>query len=469
MNDLALSRHARQRASEYEQEAARQTLARLYRTSSPTYRLERTFYLAKALFWFATALPVGLWVLFMQSRGFTLGQIGLFYGLYSLTVALLEVPSGTLADGWGRRQSVLLSVVFLIAAQLALLWAFSPTLLFAWAILYGAGRALVSGALEAWFVDRVREVAPGTDLQPLFARAGTAELLALTLGTLAGGALPELFAFLPEDAVLSPLSVALVASVGVKVVLVGVVWRGVREARAERVAHTGFFGLFKDAFALARRNPALRLLFVGSLLGGFAGAGLETFWQPRFAALLGPQTFLLGAVLAGSFGAGVLGNLASVPLARVLKGRHARVAALGQGVAGLGLIVLAWQTRAFPAVLLFWFVYLARSVAGSPAQTLLNEQVPSHARAALLSVGSLFTYVGFFAGSAVLGGVAERVGVGAAWGVAGTALVLSAAVYGRLEGQRSPENRLDDRLHLPKTEITNRRTSESAPAADAQV
>lgn len=414
-----------------------------YRTSSPTYRLERTFYWTTALFWFATALPVGVWVLFMQSRGFTLGQVGLFYGLYSLTVALLEVPSGMFADRWGRRRSVLLSIGFLIAAQGALLWAFSPALLFVWAVLYGAGRALVSGALEAWFVDRVKGAAPGTDLQPLFARAGTAELLALTLGTLFGGALPELFAGLPEDAALSPLSVALVASVGVKVVLAGVVWWGVREAPAERAARPGVRGVAR-AVTLSLQNPALRLLFLGGLLGGFAGAGLETFWQPRFAELLGPQTFLLSAILAGSFGAGVLGNLTAGPLARLLGGRHARLAALAQGFAGVGLVALAWQTRALPAVLLFWLVYLARSVAGSPAQALLNEQVPESARAALLSVGSLMTYVGFFAGSAVLGRVAERGSVGAAWGVAGVALVLSGSVYGRL-GQATERVARDSR------------------------
>lgn len=98
MNPFAFSKHARHRAADLEREAAAQALARQYRRSSPTYRLERTYYLTKALFWFATALPVGVWVLFAQSRGFTLGQVGLFYGLYSLTVALLEVPSGTLAD-----------------------------------------------------------------------------------------------------------------------------------------------------------------------------------------------------------------------------------------------------------------------------------------------------------------------------------------------------------------------------------
>ena len=453
MNPFAFSKYARHHAADLEREAAAQALARQYRRSSPTYRLERTYYLTKALFWFATALPVGVWVLFAQSRGFTLGQVGLFYGLYSLTVALLEVPSGTLADVWGRKRTVLLACAFLTAAQLVLLWAFSPALLLGWALLYGAGRALASGALEAWFVDRVQEAAPQTDLQPLFARAATIELSALTLGTLFGGALPQLFAGLPADAVLSPLSVTLLASVAVKGVLVGVIVYGVRESKAVKTDRPAYRAIFTDAFTLSLRSPALRLLLLGGLLGGFAGAGLETFWQPRFAALLGPETLLLSAILAGSFGAGVLGNVVSVPLVRLVRGRLARLAALSLGVGGLGLVALALQTRALPAVLLFWFVYLARGVAGSPVETLLHRNVPGRARAALLSVASLATYVGFFVGSALLGQLAERGSVGAAWGLAGIVLTVSVAVYGGLE--RQPKTRPNDQAHPLESSSSN--------------
>lgn len=395
----------------------------------PTYRLERVYYLSKALFWFATALPAALSVLLLQNRGFTLLEVGLYLGVYSFTVALLEVPSGTLADSWGRKRTTLLAYTLLIAAQLILVGAFSAPLLLIWALLYGAGRALVSGALEAWFVDAVEEAAPGLELQPLFAKAGTAELFALTLGTLVGGALPGLFAGLPEGAVLSPLSVVLVASVLVKGVLFGVVLWGLQETRPAEVPRTGFRPLLSGALSLSRQSPTLRLLFGGTLASGFALAGLETFWQPRFADLLGPDTLTLSIILAGSFGAGMLGNLASVPLCRALGERYALVAALTQGLGGVAFIALALQTQAVPAALLFWLVYLTLGMSGSPLQTLLNRAVSSGQRAALLSVASLMTYLGFFAGSVVLGGLAERVSVAAAWGLAGAALLASVGFY----------------------------------------
>ncbi len=216
-------------------------------------------------------------------------------------------------------------------------------------------------------------------------------------------------------------------------ILVGVVTWRVRETPRVKPPHTGLRQLFANAFNVSRRSPALRLLFGGALATGFATAGLETFWQPRFAALLGPDTLILSVILAGSFGTGMLGNLASIPLCRLFSERYAQVAALMQGLGGLTLILLALQTRAFPAVLLFWAVYLTLGVSGSPRQTLLNRAVPGDSRAALLSVSSLMTYVGFFLGSVLLGRLAEWLSVSAAWGLAGVVFALSLGFYVGLE------------------------------------
>ena len=432
MNLLILDKHVQHTSREYQNEAARQRLARLAVQTNPTFGLERTYYLSQGLFWLATALPAALLVLFVQSRGMTLGQVGLLFGVYSLTAALFEVPSGMLADAWGRKPTTLLACALMIAAQTLLLWAFSLPLLLVWALLNGIGRALISGALEAWFVDAVEQTAPGTNVQPLFAKAGTVELFALTLGTLLGGALPKVFAGLPEGAVLSPLSAVLLVSVFVKVVLVGVVIWGVKEMRPAETSQS-LRELLSKSFAISRKNPALRLLFGGALATGFALSGLETFWQPRFAELLGPDTVVLSVILAGSFGTGMLGNLASIPLCRLFGERYAVVAALMQGLGGLTLVLLALQTRALPAALLFWLVYLTLGVSGSPRQTLLNRAVPSDARAALLSVSSLMTYVGFFLGSVVLGRLAEGVSVPVAWGLAGVVFALSLGFYVGLE------------------------------------
>ncbi len=165
------------------------TLARRLR------QVERRYGLVVVLNWFAAILPSAVIVLYAQSRGLSLAEIGLYGAVYSATVALLELPTGNLADRLGRKRVALLGYALAALAKLALLFAFSLPTFLIYAVIWGLARALGSGALEAWFVDRLRELDPGVDLQPPLARVNTLELLALGAGSLIGAGLPTLLSW----------------------------------------------------------------------------------------------------------------------------------------------------------------------------------------------------------------------------------------------------------------------------------
>lgn len=50
-------------------------------------------------------LTHGFWMIYLASRGFTLAQLGLLEGIYHVTSFLMEVPTGAVADLWGRKAS----------------------------------------------------------------------------------------------------------------------------------------------------------------------------------------------------------------------------------------------------------------------------------------------------------------------------------------------------------------------------
>ena len=403
-------------------------------------RTERIYYTAQALFWFSVSLPLALAVLFIQTRGLDLLQIGLLLGVYAATVALLEVPSGGLADAIGRKRVTLLAYLFLLASSLVFLFAFSFPVFLVFYVLNGVGRAFASGALEAWFIDRLQAADPNIDLQPYLARAGTFELLALTAGTLLGSYLPTLFTYLPEDgtAVLTPLAVPVVFAVLVKLSLLAFVALSVKEQVTKRTdaGVGGLAAVARSASQLSRHNPTLRLLFGATLASGFGLAGIETFWQPRFETLLGgsdENTVVFGVIMAGSFLIGALGNIAAIPLSRFFGKRYGLLSATFGGLQGLSLVFLALQETTLPAAALFWLVYLTMAVKGSPSMTLFNREVPSAQRSTMLSVASLVSYAGFFVGSVTLGYVAERVGIPTAWLLAGSVMMLSLVFYLRVD------------------------------------
>jgi MFS transporter, DHA1 family, quinolone resistance protein len=413
--------------------------------------IQTRYYFITFLIWFATALPLALMVLLAQARGMSMFEVGVALGVYSLTIVILEIPTGGLADAMGRKRVALLAFLLGAFYSLIFLFAFTFPLLLLAMIIYGISRALASGALDAWFVDALQATDPNINLQPALAGVETVSLLALGLGTLVGGALPRLFSDLPPDgtAILTPLAIPILASLLVKLVLLmaiallieddrplnGNSWRaGVRTV--PEIAHT--------AISMSLANPRLLLLMSTSFVAGFAILSLEAFWQPFFAGLpglrsAGPMpTQIFGFIMAGSFIVGMAGNLLSVPVSRLLGGRFALTSAVSRLFQGLSILGLSAAGALVPAAGFFWLAYLMSGVGLSPHTTLLNAEIPAERRSVMLSVQSLAAYAGGFLGGASLGYIADHTSITTAWFIAGTLTVLSLVPYLMLELLHKP-------------------------------
>jgi DHA1 family quinolone resistance protein-like MFS transporter len=408
-----------------------------------TRQIQRVYYLILSLFWFAVGLPMSLSVLLAQARGLNLFEISLLLGVYSLTIVLLEVPTGGLADAIGRKKVTVMAYACSLLGSIVFLHTFSFPVALAAFVLNGIARALSSGALDAWFVDSLHAVDPQVDLQPALAKAGTFTLLALGSGALLGSAMPGLFAALPPDgtAVLTPLSIPLMLATCVQAVLLLATLLLVKETRPTGAAAGWKAGLrqvpdiIRTGVALSRHNPVLLRLLGASFVSGLVLISLEALWQPHFAVLLGgvENSLLLGLVMGGNFLAGMVGNQLATPLSRWLHERYGLVCAIFQGLRGVLLIALACQVQALPATLAFWLVYLNMAVVNSPHATLLNREIPAQQRSAMLSIESFVAYLGSVIGSTVLGYVAERLSIPAAWTIGGVVLVVSLGLYVQID------------------------------------
>ena len=58
-------------------------------------------YVIKGLKWFMIVMPIV--VLFFQENGLNLKEVMILQGTYSFMVAAMEIPSGYLADVFGRK------------------------------------------------------------------------------------------------------------------------------------------------------------------------------------------------------------------------------------------------------------------------------------------------------------------------------------------------------------------------------
>lgn len=120
-----------------------------------TFKFLWPIYLSWFFAGFSFITPI--WILFFQSRGLTLADIGFIATAVYLGSVLFEYPTGIFADKYGRKLSLAVSLLLLIIALLLEVTAYSKIQFFIAAFITGIAWAFASGALQALIYDKLKE------------------------------------------------------------------------------------------------------------------------------------------------------------------------------------------------------------------------------------------------------------------------------------------------------------------------
>ncbi|WP_424215239.1 MFS transporter [Streptomyces sp. BI20] len=375
-------------------------------------RARRRYASACALQWLPVAALATPLVLLLTSRGLSLPAITGTLAVYSLVTALLELPTGGLSDLFGRRAVVIASGL-LYAACAGLLAAFEGrAVLVAAMVLMGAGRALSSGPLEAWWADTVERLGGGPErMREGLARGGVAGSLGLAAGTALGGVLPWALDRAPAAreaiAPLTPLAAPVVLAVAAHLLFCLFATVALREPapapapapeRAGGARRASLTGTLRAGLWLAGRDAVLRRVLIGAVGAGGALATMELLTPGRAASVVGSAetgALLFAGLSCAGFLSNALGNRLAPALARRC-GDGARAARFGLSAGALGVLALAVGATGggtgarVLSVLGFVLVYLGLGAAAPNENELLHRRAAgSGARATALSVQSL--------------------------------------------------------------------------------
>lgn len=395
------------------------------------------FVLLTGLRWLPIGFTTPLLVLLPLSRGLTLGQVGIAMACYAAATALLELPTGGLADAVGRRpvlgaSSVLGLVVF---ASMLVAEGLGPWI--AIKVLAGAARALDSGPLEAWYVDQVRCLDPCADIRKGLSRAHAAEGGGLALSAVAGGLLPVAFGGSLNAAVLAALVAQGVYVVGLLTFMTD---DRQNDRRAPGRATRGVPAVIRTGIALGMGRGPVTWLLCGSAVWGAALAGIELLWQPRFTDLLGGRsdTGPLGFLMAGAFLAAAAGSALAPRLARLVGGgtsRSAMACTLTHATIYLALAAAGTVVVAAPT---FIMVYLMGGARGPFHNELLHEHVVGEQRSTMLSAVSLSLMAGGLVSSLTLPALVGEAGIPWTWALVGSVLAASSLLYLAIPDRPTP-------------------------------
>ncbi len=399
--------------------------------ASPRERIASTYLVLSGLDYFADMMVVVTSVLLFGARGLDSAAIFALVATVWIVEGLLEVPTGLVADVYGRRVSVMVSLILRAAGFGALFFWTSPLAIVVGTLVSSVGGTFSSGALEAWAVDNL--AAQGDrDLDRLFSKGRIAENVGLLLGTMCGAvaggfdlAIPHLLAGIGNAAGLVVRAVMMKEYLPVHSGTASLSTRLVAALRATA----------QSARTTLRGDRILLVLIIGTgVLLAFRGIpGVQ--WTVYFEVLTGGSLIMLGVVRS-------LSSLLEVPvLAAAMhvlgRGRAARRGLIvgAACVAGVCLLLSALLPWAAAAMVAYIVYQLAIGVCMPGIRAALNERIEAKSRATVLSYVSLCYSVLTGVGLIVAGSQIDGLGnVGASWAIAAVGVMVVGSAVGLLAG-----------------------------------
>ncbi|MEW1822792.1 MFS transporter [Arthrobacter sp. NPDC080031] len=354
----------------------------------------------------------GINTLFLLDAGLSNLEAFAANAFFTAGMVVFEVPTGVVADGWGRRVSFLLGTVTLAGSTYLyyLLWQLSAPFWW-WAVvsvLLGLGFTFFSGAVEAWLVDALRFTGYDGGLETVLGRGQMVSGAAMLAGSVAGGVIAQV----------TNLGVPFLIRVGVLLAMFVVAFLLMRDVgfTPERSAHPlqATRAVLDASIENGLKNPPVRYVMLAAPFS--AGVGIYVFYalQPYLLQLFGDRRAYSVAGLAAAIvaGAQVLGGWLAPRIRRLVR-KRTTVLILSGVVSASILVVLGFTNVFWVALTLLTFWAMVDSAATPVRQAYVNDMIPSKQRATVLSFDSLMGSSGGVVVQPLLGRAADVYGYSA--------------------------------------------------------
>ena len=370
--------------------------------------------------------------LVLLDKGASISSLSIILGIYAFSVVILELPTGIIADVFGRKKSFCLSVIVSILSLIILLFGRGVIFLCAGMILYGFARALASGSFDAMFIDYYIDNYGKDKLHNITTRLSVLEALGMSAGALSGGFFPKISnTYFPS---IGTYDLNLIIRIILAAIVVILSFAFIQENKSyEKEERISLKQHIRDSSAIVSKNSTIICIFISVFSTGFFLSSLETYWQPHFISLLPSDDSmgLLGLMAFLYFAAATLGSIGANKLIKKYKFNPKKMYVLLRAILAISLILTALQTKV-PAFIIFYSsIYLFFGMSSIPEGVILNSEIPNEVRASVLSVNSLTMQIGGLAGSLLYSILINYISIPGIWIVAASVVLIIVAIVAR--------------------------------------
>jgi MFS family permease len=362
----------------------------------------------------AFILWVPIWVVFLQRKGLSLTQVGLLEGVAWTITAFLEVPTGAIADRWGRKASIAVGAsLYAVAMFLILAEALSPAFLLGYA-LWNSSSAFTSGADSALLYESLKADGRASEAAKQSGRYVAVNQASQGIASLVGAAIATID---------MNLCFTICGLLGLGAA--GLVLTIHEPPRTDEDGHA-YLGYWKNlgtAVRIAARRPVVRSLVL-------LNATVLTVPLVVYYVLLQPYALGVGLPLAALGVVVIAVQLSTVVaswLAHRTEGRFelASVVAVALAVLIVATAILA-ALPSIPSLAFMLAVALVPALLSPLLSARLNHLIPSGQRATILSLGALLFELGLAIAMPLMLAFADRFGAPAAIGLSSVVFAVTA-------------------------------------------
>jgi MFS family permease len=352
-------------------------------------------------------------VLFYQDNGMGMEEIFVLKAIYSVAIVSMEIPSGWMADVWGRKKTLLLGSIlgsagFLIYSFSFGFWAFVLA-----EIVLGFGHSFVSGADSALLFDSLKADNKTDKYVREEGRITSAGNFAEAIAGIVGG-------FLAAISLRTPFYFQfVVAAIAIPAAFTLI------EPKIQSSEHIhSIKKMVRNIRTILTTNSNLRIAILLSAVTGTATLTFAWLVQPFFKAINLPVEMF-----------GIFWTALNLTVAVSSVFAHWVEKILGKKSTLLFIIVLLAAGYIFSGIVIsYWglaflfLFYLIRGIATPVLKNYINEYTESEVRATMLSVRNFVIRIAFAGIGPLLGWITDNLNLKSAFLLAGGIYIVSALI-----------------------------------------
>jgi MFS family permease len=339
-----------------------------------------------------------LWVVYLrETRGFSLTQVTVLDAPFWLVIVFAEVPTGAVADRWGRKWSLLLGAVSFSWAIVVFGLSSNYALILVSYLGWAVALTLQSGANSALLFDSLKALGREGDFERL-----TGSLFAVMSAAGLGGILLG-----APFAAATNLATPIVVSGLIAVFAAPVAFSMKEPPIAEHERSENYVGLLRDSVSLVRSRPAVLRMLVYAALIGVAAFAPVIFVQP-FLRLHGVSIGNLGFLQTPNRVMTTAGALLAYRASALLGGRSLFAVLPAVMVASYCLLGAWGSVYAYVA---FLPIAAMQGFSRPATGNYIHQRIPSGQRATILSFSQLLFSLALAPVEPALGFIADRWGL----------------------------------------------------------